>query len=275
MHIDRTKCIGCANCVAICPMEAIYIADDGLSEINQEACVECHACYRGMSIENLPQQPTRFLRGLLAFFKLRFQPDPDICPSGAITPDELIWPRTLRRAFSDPRMPHESTGGGGRGTQEVKTNELTGRVKEREAGFTVEFGRPGVGVYFKDMDRVCRMLAKMQVEFQLENPVTALMSDVKAGKLQTDVLNEKVLSCILEFKADIAKMPDILKKIEDEVRQLDTVVALGVAVRCDSKGDDTVRNQLVSMGYDAWRAKINMGLGRHTNPTLTGEERVS
>ena len=275
MHIDRTKCIGCANCVAICPMEAIYIADDGLSEINQEACVECHACYRGMSIENLPQQPTRFLRDLLAFFKLRFQPDPDVCPSGAITPDELIWPRILRRAFSDPQMPHESTGGGGRGTQEVKTNELTGRVKEGEAGFTVEFGRPGVGVYFRDMDKVCRTLAKMQVEFQLENPVTALMSDVKAGKLQTDVLNEKVLSCILEFKADIAKMPDILNKIEDEVRQLDTVVALGVAVRCDSKGDDTVRNQLVSMGYDAWRAKINMGLGRHTNPMLTGEEKVS
>ncbi len=275
MHIDNTKCIGCANCVPICPMEAIYIGDDGLAEINQEACVECHACYKGMSTENLPQQPTRFLRSLLAFFKLRFQPDPDICPSRAISPDELTWPRMLRRAFSDPQMPHESTGGGGRGTQEVKTNELTGRVKEGEAGFTVEFGRPGVGVYFKDMDKVCRALAKMRVEFQRANPVTALMSDVKAGKLQTDVLNEKVLSCILEFKTDIARMPDILKVIEDEVRHLDTVVALGVAVRCDSKGDDTVRSQLASMGYDAWRAKINMGLGRHTNPTLTGEEKVS
>jgi len=51
------------------------------------------------------------------------------------------------------------------------------------------------------------------------------------------------------------------------------VVSLGVAVRCDSNGNDTVRNQLVSMGYDAWRAKINLGLGRHTNPTTTGEEK--
>ncbi|MFC1937894.1 4Fe-4S binding protein [Chloroflexota bacterium] len=272
MHIDETKCIGCANCVPICPMGAIYIGDEGLSEINQEVCVECQACYKGMSIENLPQQPTRFLRALLAFFKLRFQPDPDICPSGAITPDELLWPRILRRTFSDPQMPHESTGVGGRGTQEVKTNELTGRVKEGEAGFTVEFGRPGVGVYFKDMDKVCRVLAKMGVEFQPENPVTALMSDVKAGKLQVDILKEKVLSCILEFKADIGEMPRILRVIEDEVRQLDTVVALGVAVRCDSNGDDAVRNQLVAMGYDAWRAKINMGLGKHTNPTLPKEE---
>ena len=274
MHIDKTKCVGCANCVPICPMGAIYIEDDGLSEINQEACVECQACYKGMSIENLPQQATRFLRGLLAFFKLRFQPDPDICLSGAITPDELSWPRILRRAFSDPQMPHESTGMGGRGTQEVKTNDVTERVKEGEVGFTVEFGRPGVGAYFKDVDKVSQVLAKMRVEFQPENPVTALMSDVKAGKLQVDVLNEKVLSCILEFKTDIAKLPDILKAIEDEVRQLDTVVALGVAVRCDSNGDDAVRNQLVAMGYDAWRAKINIGLGRHTNPTLVREETV-
>ena len=274
MQIEKTKCIGCANCVAVCPMGAIYIGDDGLAEINQEDCVECQACYKGMSTENLPQQPTRFLRGLLAFFKLRFQPDPDICPSRAISPDELVWPRTLRRAFSDPQVPHESTGGGGRGTQEVKTNELTGRVKEGEAGFTVEFGRPGVGVYFRDMDKMCRALAKIPVEFQPENPVTALMSDVKVGELQEDILNEKVLSCILEFKTDIAKMPAILKAIEDEARQLDTVIALGVAVRCDSKGDDVVRNQLVAMGYDAWRAKINIGLGRHTNPTLAKEETV-
>ena len=275
MHIDKSRCIGCANCVPVCPMGAIYIADDGLSEINQEACVECYACYKGMSVENLPQQPTRFLRSLSAFFKLRFQPDPDICPSGAISTDELTWPRIIRRTFSDPQVPHESTGVSGRGTQEVKTNELTERVKEGEAEITVEFGRPGVGVYLRDMDKMCRRLAKMQVDFELENPVTNLMLDAKTGELRTDVLNEKVLSCILEFKTDMVKMPDILNAIEDEAKKLDTVVALGAAVRCDSRGDDAVRNQLLAMGYDAWRAKINIGLGRHTNPTLAGEEKVS
>ena len=118
-------------------------------------------------------------------------------------------------------------------------------------------------------------LAKMSVEFQPENPLTALMFNVKTGELREDVLNEKVMSCILEFKTDIAKMPDILNTTEDEIRQLDTVVALGVSVRCDSNGDDTVRDQLTSMGYDAWRAKINIGLGKHTNPAPAGEEKVS
>ena len=266
MHVDKAKCVGCANCVPVCPMGAIYIADDGLSEINADVCVECDACYKGMSKENLPQQPTRLLRGLLAFFKLRFQPDPDICPTGAITMDELIWPRTLRRTFSDPEVPHESTGIGGRGTLEVKTNDISGRIKEGDVGFTVEFGRPGVGVYFRDVDKVCQRLANMPVEFQKQNPLTALMTDLKSGKLRTDVLQEKVLSCILEFKAQATDMSDILKVIEEEVRRLDTVVALGVAVRCDSEGNDPVQKQLQAMGYDAWRGKINMGLGRRTNP---------
>ncbi len=272
MHIDKNKCVGCANCVPVCPMGAIYIGDDRLSEINQDACVECNTCYKGMSVENLPQQPTRLLRGVLSFFKLRFQPDPDICPTGAITQDDLTWPRSVRRTLSDPQVPHESTGVGGRGTQEVKTNDITSRVKEGEAGFTVEFGRPGVGSRFADADKLCRRLAGMGVEFQTENPVTALMSDVKAGLLRKDILNEKVLSYILEFKTDIAKMPGVLKAIEEEVKHLDTVVSLGLAVRCDSHGNDNVQAQLVAMGYDAWRGKINMGLGRKTNPSAPAQE---
>ncbi len=271
MHVDKAKCVGCANCVPVCPMGAMYIGDAGLAEVNEESCVECQACYRGMSTEILPQQPTRFLRGVLAFFKLRFQPDPDICPTGAITRDELAWPRILRRAFSDPRMPHESTGIGGRGTMEVKTNDVTGRVKEGEVGLTVEFGRPGIGAYFSEVDKVCQAVASMRVEFQPKNPVTALMSDVRTGKLPADILGEKVLSCILEFKIDVARMPQILRTIETEVRHLDTVVALGAAIRCDSSGNDPVRAQLEELGFDAWRAKVNMGLGRHTNPAPATE----
>ena len=45
---------------------------------------------------------------------------------------ELSWPRIVRRAFSDPVVPHESTGVHGRGTEEVKTNDVSGRVKVGE-----------------------------------------------------------------------------------------------------------------------------------------------
>jgi len=119
---------------------------------------------------------------------------------------------------------------------------------------------------------ICQRLAGMGVQFQSENPVTALMSDPQQGLLQQDILDEKVLSCILEFKDNLAKMPVILQAIEEEAKHLDTVISLGLAVRCDEKGNDTVQAKLVEMGYDAWRAKINMGLGRHTNPEPAGME---
>jgi len=42
---------------------------------------------------------------------------------------------------------------------------------------------------------------------------------------------------------------------------LDTVISLGVSTRCDENGDDPLREILQGMGYDAWRAKINLGMG--------------
>ena len=83
-----------------------------------------------------------------AAVRVRFDPEPDVCPTAAFVPEDLTWPRTVRRAFSDPSVPHESTGIEGRGTEEVKTNDVSGRVQAGEVGFTIEFGRPGVGRTF-------------------------------------------------------------------------------------------------------------------------------
>jgi len=272
MKIDEKKCVGCANCAPVCPMGAIHVRPDGLAEVNQEACVECHTCYRGMSVENLPPWPVRFLRRGLALVHLRFQPEPDICPTGALVPQELTWPRVVRRAFSDPQVPHESTGIHGRGTAEVKTNDITGRVKQGEAGFVVELGRPGIGVYFKEVDRVTRVLAENGVVFEMENPVTSLMSDPENGLIREDVFEEKVLSCIIESKIGLEQVPQMLGVIQEIAPTLDTVISLGVSTRCDENGDEPLRDILHAEGLDAWRAKINLGLGRHTNPVSESEE---
>src|SRR3982074_2924027 len=116
--------------------------------------------------------------------RLRFGPGPDRVAPRADRPDELQWPRVVRRAFSDPRVPHESTGVQGRGTEEVKTNDVSGRVKLGEAGFTIEFGRPGVGVWFHEIQKMTWALAKAGVSFEKKNPITSLMSDVSTGTLR-------------------------------------------------------------------------------------------
>jgi len=55
--------------------------------------------------------------------------------------EELSWPRVVRPAVSDPQVSHESTDIHGRGTAEAKTNDVTNRVTEGDAGFVVKFGR--------------------------------------------------------------------------------------------------------------------------------------
>jgi ferredoxin len=267
MKINPQKCVACGNCTYVCPMGAIYIDPElKRATINRDECVECYACYNGLSKEVLPPSTVRFVRRTLANFRIRFEPEPDVCPTTAFEPDKLEWPRVVRRAFSDPRVPHESTGVSGRGTEEVKTNDVSGRVQVGEVGFTIEFGRPGVGVWFRDIQKMCWALAEAHVAFEKKNPVTSLMSDVSKGEIKQDILNEKVLSAIVEIKVPIERTEEVLRLVWKVEKEIDTVVAIGVGTRCDEHGEDPIVAPILErLGYRLERAKTNIGLGRITN----------
>ena len=264
MRINQDKCVACGNCTYVCPMGAIYIDPvKKRATIDRDECVECYTCFNGLSQEHLPPVMVRTVRQVLAALRIRFDPEPDVCPTAAFEPDELTWPRVVRRAFSDPRVPHESTGVEGRGTEEVKTNDVTGRVGHGEIGFTIELGRPGVGVRFTEIQEVCRAVAAAGVAFEKKNPITSLMSDVATGTIREDILNEKVLSAIVEIKVPVARAEEILKLVWQLEERLDTVVTIGAGVRCDANGDDTVVAPILErLGYRLQRAKTNVGLGR-------------
>ena len=182
MKINPNKCVACGNCTYVCPMGAIYI-DPVLKRatIDRDECVECYTCFNGLSQEHLNPTLVRTVRKVFAAMRIRFEPEPDVCPTAAFEPDELTWPRVVRRAFSDPRVPHESTGVEGRGTEEVKTNDVTGRVGPARSASRSSSAVPGVGVRFRDIQEVCRALAAAGVAFEKKNPVTSLMSDVATG----------------------------------------------------------------------------------------------
>jgi ferredoxin len=265
MQISQYRCVACGNCISVCPVGAIYIDPViGRAKVNQDECVECYACFRGMSKEHLFPPLVRAIRKVAKAFRFRFDPEPDICPTDAIVPQELAWPRIVRRAFSDPQVPHESTGIHGRGTAEVKTNDVTNRVKEGEAGFVIEFGRPGVGARFREIQTMTQRLAAGGVEFEKNNPVTSLMTDPARGLIREEILNEKVLSAIVEIKTGLEQVPAILRIIRSVSRELDTVVAVGVSTRCDADGNDPLAALLEGEGYPAYRGKTNLGLGRVT-----------
>jgi hypothetical protein len=146
----------------------------------------------------------------------------------------------------------------------VKTNDVTGRVGAGEAGVVIELGRPGVGTRFREIQKVTSSLAALSVHFEAMNPVTTLMSDVARGEIRADILDEKVLSAIIEIKVALERVPAVLACIREVARRVNTVIALGVSTRCDPAGEEPLRALLEREGYPAYRGKTNLGLGRVT-----------
>lgn len=267
MRIDQNKCVACANCVPVCPMGAIYIDPvANRATINTEACVECGNCLRGMSQEHLNPSIVRTVRKLAKAMRLRFEPEPDVCPTAAFYMNELEMPRLVRQVFSDPVVEHKSTGIKGRGTEEVKTNDVIPRVGLGEVGYTIEFGRPGVGVYFRDIQEMTRELAQLGSTFEPNNPISHMMTDHSTGDLREDILDEKILSGIVEIKTTVHETQAVLDAVRRVNDRIDTVMAVGISTRCDEDGEDRVLAPLLEeWGYTFSRAKTNMGLGRITN----------
>jgi ferredoxin len=262
MKIDRDKCVGCGNCVAVCTMGVISVVN-GRSQVNEDECVECNTCHRTLRNEGLNPTLVRTVRWVLKKLHLAYDPPPDVCPTGALTPPKLEWPRELRAVFSDPTIKHVATGIGGRGTEEIKSNEVTGRLKEGDIGFAVELGRPGLGMRFRDMQTVAMALAKLGVYFEPNNPVTQLMTDTGTGAMRADVLNEKVMSAIIECRVEAAKVPQVLAALKRAAGAIETVITAAIAARCGPEGSVPYLDVAGEAGFKlSLNGKTNLGFGR-------------
>jgi len=237
MKIDYEKCTGCETCQPYCTVGAISTIDrqgNTVSEIDQDECVECGICLRA-----------------------------EVCPAEAIYMPELAWPRSIRELFSNPVVRHPSTGIPGRGTSEMKTNDVTGRFRRGEAGVSVEMGRPGIGTKLRDVQTVSMALGKLGIEFEPENPVAALMADRETGKLKEEVLNEKVLSAIIECKVKIDRLREILDTIKELSHKIDTVFSLDLISRVNPDGSIPTIAIAKEAGFTHRpNTKTNLGLGR-------------
>jgi NAD-dependent dihydropyrimidine dehydrogenase PreA subunit len=233
MKIIKDECIGCGVCITSCPMKAIHMQEDCYASIDRDECVECYNCLR---IE---------------------------CPTEAIKEEELEWPRNIRKDLSNPTGVDPKSGVSGRGTAEMKTNEVTGRIYEGTVGFCVELGRPGTGTRFYDVEKVCMALAKHVIEFEALNPVTYLMVDKATGKLRDDVLQEKVLSAIVEVLVEADKLPELLKSCQEVAKEVETVFSVGVSSRVKPDGGLYFAKALEELNLNAANnGKTNAGLGR-------------
>ncbi|MBR0040835.1 MAG: 4Fe-4S binding protein [Oscillospiraceae bacterium] len=233
MIINKTLCVNCRKCVPFCPVGAIEV-HDRIVQINADECVECGVCFRSAQ-----------------------------CPRGAIEMNELDEIRMNRKIMSDPSAISAKTKIGGRGTVEMKTNDITGRFREGFAGVGVEMGRPGVGTRLRDVETVAMALTAIGVSWEDDNPITALMSDQSTGKFRDELLNEKVLSGILEFTVPSEKLPQVLETLRSVESRIDTVFSLGVISKLGDQLEDPNLDTLLALGYQPYpNLKVNIGLGK-------------
>ena len=235
MRIDEATCTGCEECLPYCPVDAI-VPDGGLVAIDEGLCVECGTC-------------------------MRVAP----CPTGSIyrPPEAFEWPRSVRTAFSDPLVPHKETGIRGRGTEEVKTNDVTGRIKKGRIGMAMEFGRPGIGTDFHDVEKITVVLARIGVGFEPNNPLTFLMEDTSTGKIRDDVKGERVLSAIVEFETEPSKLSEIVPAVLEAAKDIKSVFSWCAITRMGPDKGIPIMEPLRELGLSPRiNAKVNVGLGR-------------
>ncbi len=234
MYIDEQECTGCGVCVPYCPVGAIS-DQGGVSAIDFDECVECGTC--------------------ISFVD---------CPGDALheSPETSQWPRSVRREFSNPMVAHPLTGIRGRGTEEMKTNDVTGRVKRGQIGIGLEFGRPAVGARLRDVEKMALALESIGVSFEPENPVASLMVDPTRGAMKPEVRNEKVLSAIIEIGTTFEKLPQIVATVREVAATLDTVISWEMICRYDEHGAIPLLPVLQKLGITPRpNAKINLGMG--------------
>lgn len=235
MKVDQSHCRGCGICISYCTMGAISLQRGKMitAWIDEEKCVECGTCYRSA-----------------------------VCTQEAIFQDELVWPRKLRRQFSDPLEPHD-TGNRGRGTEEMKTNDVTGKYDYGQVGVAVELGRPGIGTSFSDVEKITMAMAELGAKFEPDNPTTILMVDPAIGKMKPEILKERVLSAIVEFITELDSLPIFLIKLKEIAPKLDTVFSLALISRMLPGNIFETEEVALKAGIELRpNAKHNLGLGR-------------
>ena len=124
----------------------------------------------------------------------------------------------------------------GRGTEEVKTNAVTGMCKRGFVGITAELGRPGVGTRFRDVEKVAQVMTKARVKFTHNNPITHLITDHATGKLNPDIIDEKVLTAMVECLVPVQNISAVIKELKEVAQQIDTVFSLDIIARLNTDG---------------------------------------
>jgi len=234
--VDQDLCTGCGTCIPYCSVKAISMGD-GFVRIDPRKCTDCFVCVRNK-----------------------------VCPVEAISKGPLeTFYEQYRHLLSDPTETTADTGVPGRGTEEAKTNDVSGRVRRGEIGFAIDMGRPGMGVRMSDVERVARAVtaAGLVLEPGRVSPLGKVLADLGTGEMQPGARDLFVLSVIIEGKCPEARAKGVLQALQQVSGEIESVFSLGLIMRPDREGEFSGLNILDGLDIPRpHRGKVNIGLGR-------------
>jgi len=234
MIINQDTCLGCGECIPYCPVNAITLTGDSTAIIDFDECVECGVCLRNAN-----------------------------CPTDSIVQNECPWPRSVRLNFSNPLAEHKETRIPGRGTEEMKTNDVTGRFKYGEVGIAFEVGRPGTGARLYEVEKLSIAMAELGISLESQNPLTHLIINKEKGLINPEVLSEKVLSAIVEFTIPIARTAEVLRKAQEVASTMGTLFSVDLICKVHPDGTVPVLPFIKDLGIPlSINGKNNLGLGK-------------
>lgn len=198
MVVNAEKCVGCGMCIPYCPGKAISI-QNRKAVIDWDLCLECGNCkYSG------------------------------VCPRDALVQQTLVMPRLIRSIFSNVREKSPNTGVPGRGTEEMKTNDITGRFPVGKIGIACEMGRPATGTSFLDVETIAKIVVAHGAQLETENPTAVIFEEDSPGIIKKEFRNERAISVIIEGLIDEDKLPALLLDLKEAQHSVDTIFSIDI-----------------------------------------------
>jgi hypothetical protein len=220
-------------------MGAISLSE-GVSSIDAAECAECNVCTRAA-----------------------------VCTANAIKTAQLEWPRVIRSIYSDPLSSHESTRVPGRGTEEIKTNDSKNVYGPADLGVVIDIGRPALGARFREVEKIVRKFKAAGYDMAEHNPLASLVVD-ESGSLDPEVLNEKVISCVVEYVIPREAAGELMRLVDELNAEVNTVFNVCVALRADEQGDTPLQTLFGTEVFRLPNGKVNIGLAADIAPERAG-----
>ncbi len=96
-----------------------------------------------------------------------------------------------------------------------------------------------------------------------QNPIAALVDDPETGALKHDILNEKVISCVIEFLLPNDAAEELVEMVGELAGEVESVFSLSVALRADEQGEPHFEEIFGPDVSHLPNAKVNLGVSQY------------